>query len=780
MRFKAFWIGVMLLAGAVATQAQINLKLNVNLQELRGREVLPFMRAVVPEVYGGTSVEPLDLSALATLHGTLTSRFPLENPEDEAEARYYQGRLEALMRERLATTNLSKLQKMALGDGDPYSGNGHLMPALYRRFIEAEIAAIRKQPKRSLQFPAEASAIPEPQNYFRPRGADDKALRRAFAPFATLQAKTVSVPLTVDGSPRGYSEIADAFLRGRDKKAANKLLQFQWNGRCLTGYGEFRNEQLTMVFLGLLRERRIEEALGASLLVQDSPLWMREPGRPFDQWRIDLLQYCGFDWEEVLIAAGRLAFLAASGSERAARHEITAERASIAENGHGSFALQFLAPFLIPGDPSEWNEKDPRRAISAQTQADILALVSGAVQKDSRLYDVKHTLDCLEALRRPETKDALKLLTKHPSVEIANRAVQVLNGMGEDIALREPEPPVRFRIYRNEEPWRSAEFYWRPVDAAKPNAFGDVLKTDTEGFANLPRAELLDPSNQATRLKIGIFPYKGGNGGSHQTPLDKPWVEVEIPTPKALDETTAVHLASCALPVEILYATPPESGSVATTKILLNRAGETSSTEWTYDVELGPDTNASPASFTLSNIVPGDYQLTVSTPGSAKHVTAPFTVAPGMAPVRVKLEKGSHVYARIASPQNARGTGTIALFQNGRDITAEVPPLPYADDSKPRFTALPRGHYQFRVLSTAEFMTKFKITEWEASKVSWQPDLTRNVDCEGLTVDFTIDDHSPANLDLGVLQVSPVAEMKAKASGTSVRGVAPPSSAPAQ
>lgn len=52
---------------------------------------------------------------------------------------------------------------------------------------------------------------------------------------------------------------------------------------------------MTLVFTSLLRERRIPEALGVSFLVQDSPEWLREPDQMFDRWRMDLLEWCGFD-----------------------------------------------------------------------------------------------------------------------------------------------------------------------------------------------------------------------------------------------------------------------------------------------------------------------------------------------------------------------------------------------------------------------------------------------------------------------------------------------------
>src|SRR5207253_978074 len=78
---------------------------------------------------------------------------------------------------------------------------------------------------------------------------------------------------------------------------------------------------------------------------------------------------------------------------------------------------------------------------------------------------------------------------------------------------------------------------------------------------------------------------------------------------------------------------------------------------------------AVPNRFVLGAIAPGTYQLSVIAPGSARHLTEPFKVEPGMRPVKVELEKGAYVYASIVVPRNARGASEIRLFRDGEDVT---------------------------------------------------------------------------------------------------------------
>lgn len=210
--------------------------LNVNLEELRGPELLPFMRAVVPEVYGGEARHPLELSTLSELHAHLVQNSHHGTREFQTEARSNLRTIEALMRRALAKLDLPALRRMTLGDGKRNVGNHHLYPALYLRLIETEVAKICSEPKRSLAFPAEPPVLPEHFPIYPASGTDDQALRRALGPLADMLAKAKSEkPRGIHEESETFGNLSDAFLRGRDDKVAGKLLRFTWDSWCGTG-----------------------------------------------------------------------------------------------------------------------------------------------------------------------------------------------------------------------------------------------------------------------------------------------------------------------------------------------------------------------------------------------------------------------------------------------------------------------------------------------------------------------------------------------------------------
>lgn len=253
----------------------------------------------------------------------------------------------------------------------------------------------------------------------------------------------------------------------------------------------------------------------------------------------------------MLIAAGRAEFLSAAGSERAAKYELAALKAEWKERGIQPWHLSRVECFLIPGKSTYWRDTDPRKAISTQVQADIFEAINGAVRDDLGFHELGMLMDVFEKLHRDETKETLRRLLKHPSTTFVNRAVYLLNRMDERVEPVAPAPPVRFRIYLNDEPWRSAELSYRMVDTKVPHLGGGSVKTDAEGFATIPRDEFLDASKRGMRMKFGQIPTRSGGSRWSARPFDDPWVNAEINVPQVLDGLTVVHLSACQLPIEI-------------------------------------------------------------------------------------------------------------------------------------------------------------------------------------------------------------------------------------
>jgi len=599
--------------------------------------------------------------------------------------------------------------------------------------------------------------MPESFSFALSEKPGSKSLQRALSPFVQLYTKIKSERRRgFYREMEGFDKLLINLLRGRDSKVSDRLLQYEWDSFCGTGAESFGDAKMTAVFVSLLREGRVAEALGASFLVQDSPKWLREPGQRFDEWRIQLLEWCGFDWEEVLIAANRHAFLAAAGSERAAKEEIAAFRADKNKDVLERWTLEQLRDYLVPGKSSEPHAGNLRQSISPETQAEILRLIIGAVREDLGFAELVELMDLFEQLRRDETKEVTTKLLNHPSTTIVNRAVRVLNLLGVEVKPVPPAPPVRFRLDLNGKPLRATTVEYR-IGGVERGGGGSV-ETDADGFLTVARDLFLDPNSRGTQIRFSKFPDEAWEIG----PYERPWISTTVDIPKAYDETTMVHLSACAVPVEIEYPTPPKESARPDTVITLATADAPRLNPPGYTMQFGGSAGKPPERFTLSTIAPGEYRFIITTPGAAYHVTDPFVVSPAMAPIRIRLDKGSDVYAVISMPLNARGSGLLRLYRDGSDNTSlEVP----TDLSSAHFRSLPIGKYHLHVLSTAEFMRENKITEWKAPEADWQTDFTKGVDCEPLTVDFTINQDSPALLDLGELQVQPTAAMQSKAIG---------------
>ena len=351
----------------------------------------------------------------------------------------------------------------------------------------------------------------------------------------------------------------------------------------------------------------------------------------------------------------------------------------------------------------------------------------------------------------------MRRLLAHPSTTFSGRAARLLRVLGEDVADIPPAPDVRFRVFLNEKPWRSTRLhYWTLSKEEKPIAWSRVLKTDGDGFTTIPRDDFLDPSKRGEKIAFGHSP-SGGSVFSEEL-YREAWVRAEIQSPTAFDETTNVNISAASLPIEIEYATAPTVRRDAPVVICLNKDdAPDSGFRLKYDNKLSP-----PAGLTLTTIGPGRYRLFIDAPGSARHVTAHFDVKVGMDPVRVKLEKGATVVASVAIPSNARGAYDFALFRDAESVDDHYRG-DQSDAMAPLFRGLPKGRYRLRLLSTSEFMSKWKIAAWEAPENDHQQDLRKGVDCEGHDVAFVIDANTSPVLNLGRIENRPTPAMQGQA-----------------
>jgi hypothetical protein len=619
--------------------------------------------------------------------------------------------------------------------------------SFYGRWIREEMKKIRSEPKPDLVY--SFSSKPERDDSSGTGRVLPPEYRRAIKPYQDLKdrvSQLKSSSLKREGAR--FRELERDFFF-RDEPIADELLRFvDDNDDCGLGDVAFHQERTFLVMMSLLRERRIAEALGASLSLvfqfdrSDDPPW------PVDEWRVDLLESCGFQAESMFLLQQDYEILAGRGSEAGALHCIAAfNRAG--PDYERMRQLHGLAGFLVPGVPTAVNQEDPRLRISAATQQKLLETIQESMRENRSFREIDEALKVAARLRRHELKEAVRRLLKHPSAGRAELAASVLRLFGEQLPKILPAAPVRFRVCLNGQPWRHADLEYSFAGVGGSHS----LRTDSEGMVTIPRDQFLDPTLSSKQM---IFHKDGGLGCDDRFQYHKVWVKTVVAIPEVLDQMPDVHFSACNVPFDISYDVASTKNIHAEAKLVEIR--ESGRDDWTWPFFLNRGRGL-PSQMTLSTIMPGRYRLYIHGPGLVRHLSQPFDVKHEMKSVPIRVEKGADVYAEILVPGNGRGAEECRLFQGWTDVTNR-----YSLGPGGPFVGVPKGYYQLRILSTKEYMFKHKITEWAAPNSSYSPDHRRGVDCQGLTISFKIDDKTPPVLNLGRFENKPSRSMKNKAS----------------
>ncbi|MGV3533364.1 MAG: hypothetical protein ACO1QR_13440, partial [Chthoniobacteraceae bacterium] len=660
----------LLLSIALPSLGYEEITLRVQLDQLRGADLTYFLRAAVPEISDGSPRLPTDLKTVATLHQHVQENAQFGMPDEPPAGKATRQGLDRVLRAKIKETPLPTLRQLALGDGEIDHGNGSVLSALFKRLIEQEVKEILSEPKRKLVFPVPPTPMPEDWRDTGVMRFDPAERDRALGPFAKLLT-TVSKE-----KPKSLSTESDALyalsrkvLSEDEPQDGTEFLRYTWDSWCGTGAAEFGAMNMTVALIALLRERRIEEAVGISFSVPNMPQWLHEPGQPIDQWRIDLLKYAGVDWEKALLADGRFAVLAAAGSEMAARQLLSTAKVpeSLDETRHD---LETLAAFLSPQDYSR-SENDPRNLISDQVQKQILQLLNGVALNPRHFDELRLVMEILRDVKRPEATATLQKLVRHESTTIGEYAASLLRSLNEHVEPIVQASPVRFRIHLNGTPMRNVDLYYDRPGVQRFNT-GDTVKTDSEGYLELSRDEFLDPARRNAPLVFSKTPQTGGD--SPEALYDLPWLRMEVAIPRDFGAITPVKFVTCELPVEIGYPAPPPSPERAPMTIKVERANDDPRGYGTLLLRYAQKATPAPHQLVLSAVQPGKYTASVNAPGTEFYETALFEVKPGMPPVKIKLAKACDVYATGQKPINGRAARSMVLLRDGVDVSEQYRP----------------------------------------------------------------------------------------------------------
>ncbi len=402
----------------------------------RDEKLLGAMKVLSSELFRNGATPKLDLDSLIGFRQSVFYGLQYKDPARDAAMAHIQ----QVLRDAVWDMDMDALRDFTVTR--PSFSGMEILPVFFSRWIQEEVAKVVSDP--SLKPALAPDAEPLKPLY---RSAEMYRERASTLPFAKLRASVAKLGDRSLSDDRFWDRVVDVVMR-RNQNVANELMRFAWLSDCGTGAIEFYDKKNTAVFMALLHERRIAEAVGASFDVPSVPLWLRKNGAVTEQWRIDLLKFCGLDWEGELLESGLVRVLAANGSERAAK----AYLADALSGGNvAQFALECASQFVAPREKPVVESAE----IPAPTQVAILDAIAAKMGEDIAFSDLTGMLRIAGRLGRPELKPALRRLLSHPSTTIQKGSAEVLREYGEQIEPIADAPPVMFRVTLNGQPFAS-------------------------------------------------------------------------------------------------------------------------------------------------------------------------------------------------------------------------------------------------------------------------------------------------------------------------------------
>jgi hypothetical protein len=569
---------------------------------------------------------------------------------------------------------------------------------------------------------------------------------------------SVENPISFQANNRAFFSVIEDVLLGRGEGAAKKILNYVWGGTCGTGSESLGGPRSLAVFMSLLHERRLPEAVGASLLVSgDRPLTVGDDNLDV---RIEFLEACGLDWERMLAGAQTekeygesyfafrnplLAELAGYGSERAAllladlaRH-VKPDRwqayayalAALVENNPSKPADCAGYEDIMNTFNSDMILRVAKVPVPPKVQKELVSVVKAFVTPKVSTELARAVLAMFARTRDRETIPTLRSLLGHASSDVSRDAASILCAMGEKVDSRAvtKAAPVSFKILINGQSLRAGfEGDWDVYRGS--GSVSDVTVADKDGAFTIKREYFLDPNMPPTGVALHSRP---------QEPRDELWFDVHLPAPPDLDDVPPidVKVITVTLSLENLSRLSQPAGTKASVQIRKERIGEEST--WSYP-ESAPRTIEAMADgpIVLPLLQSGTYTLEVELSGAARWIQK-VELTPAAPQVPVQLQPGSDVHVTVTGPGIAEDFSAFHLLKNGNEFESPF------DDKSRSFKGLPCGNYVLHIPSTEELRRDDVMESYEAG-----PDEIPHV---GRDIAFTIVEGSPATIDLGEIHL---------------------------
>jgi hypothetical protein len=561
--------------------------------------------------------------------------------------------------------------------------------------------------------------------YKRSRQAADRSFRDDDA-----QKQSVSF----QANERTFYRLIDGVLRKERSGLADELVAFGWSGTCGTGSDSFSNPQSIGIFMALLAEGRLPEAVGATVNIQsERPLASADGQKDV---RLEFLRKCGIDWEEVFAGAQvesdlhsiswstpYLQALAAFGSERAA--SLVSQMAVISKpEMREAYANALSAFFPTDPDAMSWSSRTIDRRVPGTISYDLrlrlLETLRDFARPDAPADLVDGALVGLGRAKSPATKPTLRALLKHPSVRVTEEAGRILRALGEDVPTVSSEPG-RFRIFVNGVPAAGGlKVGW------DLKTVSNTVETDETGTIKVPREHLLGGQRVGGTMII--------SSTNVLSPPEAASYLVTLPVPKDLDKIARVDVAVWPVEFRIEAPRPRANGTASKASVKLQRhepKHSENSTDYVYFDRMEKEFEVALDTLLPLSLQSGTYDVEILAPG-AERFKARFEAGPNAPGIKAELKPGGDLHVEIVRPDGERGV-RASLFSKGIEI--DDVSFDYQNNT---YRGLPVGSYVLRIPSSTEL----------ATKDTYESVFTPIQGYAGKDITFTISGDTPL-LDLG-------------------------------
>jgi hypothetical protein len=642
-----------------------------------------------------------------------------------------------------------------------------VLPALTSRLVLREVTSIRAEKRKANLTKTAPELAPELKTAPRELQEAWRVYHRATASFESAFPK-IDAQIEVSANERSFYKLIDAVIEG-STGLEDEIRQFGYTGANCMNITDVEDAQDMAMLLMLLRERRLDEAIGAAMRVAGTEGSISSPEKIAGSI-VQLIEACGLDWE--MIFAGGQTASEVRGRWFGSKSPYLATLAKYGSAQAGLLVNQ-LARLAKPdtraayvGAFSSWIETDPKRqqCDGKDTEVGRSArefragrTMSRAVQEASLHATEEFAVaDCPEELalyalnvfgrtQAASSIPALQALTRHVSSRVANDAATVLCAMGLITPRQSVGAPVRFRILLNGKPISPGQRVAWTISSTL-DTVSDRTEAKVEGVVELPRHPFLDTSRPAKGVELSAW-SPGANGLTFT---------VTTPAPGNLDAITDVPVKVSAL--EITLKNQDHLNAPAPEKVFFyflphrerddTSDGLPDAIDGTYKESMGAlganvyrdgDEVFAQPSILLPALQDGAYDVFIGAAG-AEVWRGIARVGPGSSKINATLKPGSEVRFAVVTPDNSP-LSRASIFKDGKEL--EVQP----DYETHGYRGLPCGHYEICILGS-ELFDQYR----QSMKLKRGPD---EISYPGKTIFFEITAGSPAIIDLGEIKLEP-------------------------